>query len=169
DVPAIGETGGGRLVVAWPEYHGDDPGAGYAPRIAAQLDDGSFSPAWSPDDVRRGMESGFVGFVATAEGLRMFWLDGRELGRPGHDHGQHGSMRLRSVLIDDEGRQAGPSSVHDERTCECCKLGVGCSGGRRSRRIAIAARRRFATSTSPGLTSRRCASRTMGGRSPVVR
>jgi hypothetical protein len=127
-VPAIGETASGRTVVAWPETHGDDPSAGYAPRVSAQLDDGSFGPAWSPDDVRRGPESGFVAFVPTESGLHMFWLDGRELGGPGHAHAG-GTMQLRSVAIDDEGQQAGPSIVVDDRTCECCKLGVGLLGG----------------------------------------
>jgi hypothetical protein len=131
DVPAVGETASGRVVVAWPEYHGDDPAAGYGLRVAAALDDGSFGPAWSPDEVRRGPESGFSGFVTTAEGLRMFWLDGRDL-HGSSDGGSHGSgtMTLRSVLIDDEGRQLGPSIVLDARTCECCKLGVGLAGGR---------------------------------------
>lgn len=129
DVPAIGETASGRLVVAWPETHGDDPAAGHAPRVAAQLDDGSFGPAWSPDDVRRGPESGFVAFVSVPSGLHMFWLDGRDLGGPGHAH-EHarGSMQLRAVAIDDEGQQQGPSRIVDDRTCECCKLGVGLLG-----------------------------------------
>jgi hypothetical protein len=132
DVPAIGETASGRTIVAWPEYHGDDPAAGYAPRIAAQLDDGSFAPAWSPDDVRRGPESGFVAFVLAPAGLHMFWLDGRELHGHGHgagSAGSAGSMQLRSLVIDDDGLQAGPSSIVDARTCECCKLGVGLLGG----------------------------------------
>jgi hypothetical protein len=128
DVPAIGETASGRTVVAWSESHGDDPAAGYAPRVAAQQDDGSFGMAWSPDDIRRGPESGFVAFASAPDGLHMFWLDGRELGGPGHAHAG-GTMQLRSVAIDDEGQQAGPSSIVDERTCECCKLGVGLLGG----------------------------------------
>ncbi|HVH98293.1 MAG TPA: hypothetical protein VM869_06275 [Enhygromyxa sp.] len=123
DVPAVGETASGRTVVAWPEHHTDDPGAGRGLRLAAALDDGSFGPAWSPDDVRRGLESGFAGFVTTAAGLRLFYLDGRELGRGGQ-----GTMQLRSVAIDDDGQQQGPSVVLDERTCECCKLGVGLLG-----------------------------------------
>jgi hypothetical protein len=123
DVPAIGETTTGRTVVAWPEYHGDDPGAGHAPRVAAQLDDGSFGPAWSPDDVRRGPESGFVAFVSTPDALHMFWLDSREMGG-GHGHGHGGTMQLRHLTIDPDGAQAGPSRVVDDRTCECCKLAV---------------------------------------------
>jgi hypothetical protein len=127
DVPAVGETASGRTVVAWPEYHTDDPSVGRGVRVAAALDDGSFGPAWSPDDVRKGLESGFAGFVMTSEGLRLFWLDGRNFGRPG-DH--HGIMQLRSLLIDEEGQQQGPSIVLDEKTCECCKLGVGLLGDR---------------------------------------
>jgi hypothetical protein len=127
DVPAIGHTPSGDAVVAWLEYHADDPAAGYAARVAVQLDDGSFGPAWSPDDVRRGQESGYVTFVPTSDALHMFWLDGRELGG-GHD--QHGgTMQLRHLTIDAEGQQTGPSSVVDDRTCECCKLGVGLLGG----------------------------------------
>lgn len=128
DVAAVGETGTGRTIVAWPEYHTDDPSAGYGLRVAAQTDDGSFAPAWSPDAVRRGPESGFVRFIATSEGLRMFWLDGRELGgggHGGHGGGAGGTMQLRSALIDDDGHQIGASVVIDERTCECCKLDVG--------------------------------------------
>jgi hypothetical protein len=130
DVPAVGETASGRTVVAWPEYHADDPSLGYGVRVAAALDDGSFGPAWSPDDVRQGPESGFAGFVANSEGLRLFWLDGRNLGRPGEHHEHHGTMQLRSLLIDDDGQQQGPSVVIDDRTCECCKLGVGLLGER---------------------------------------
>src|SRR5690606_12222173 len=126
DVPAIGQTSSGRTVVAWPEYHTDDSGAGYGLRLAATLDDGSFGPAWSPDEIRRGPESGFAGFVTTPEGLRLFWLDGRELG--GHGERGRGTMQLRSLLIDEDGRQHGPSIVLDDRTCECCKLGVGLLG-----------------------------------------
>lgn len=124
DVPAIGETLSGRTVVAWPEYHSEDSGAGYGLQLAAALEDGSFGPAWSPDEIRRGPESGFAGFVTTSEGLRLFWLDGRDLGGPN----PRGTMRLRSLLIDDHGQQRGPSIVLDERTCECCKLGVGLLG-----------------------------------------
>ncbi|MFO7563508.1 MAG: hypothetical protein R6X02_12755 [Enhygromyxa sp.] len=132
DVPAIGHTPSGRAVVAWPEYHTDDSGTGYGLRLAAALEDGSFGPAWSPDEVRRGPESGFAGFVSSSAGLRLFWLDGRELHGPGHhdrhDHGGRGAMQLRSLLIDAEGQQQGPSVILDERTCECCKLGVGLLG-----------------------------------------
>ncbi|PRQ02522.1 hypothetical protein ENSA5_21670 [Enhygromyxa salina] len=127
DVPAVGETAAGRVVVAWPEHHTDDPAVGYGLRVAAQLDDGSFAPAWSPDEVRTGRESGFTGFVATPAGLRMFWLDGRDLGH-GHGAEGQGTMALRSVLIDDEGHQVGPSELLDGRTCECCKIGVGVVG-----------------------------------------
>jgi hypothetical protein len=57
----------------------------------------------------------------------MFWLDGRELVGA---HGQHGAnMQLRHLTIDADGLQAGPSSIVDDRTCECCKLGVGLFGG----------------------------------------
>lgn len=131
DVAAIGETAAGRMVVAWPEYHSDDRGFGYGLRVAAQREDGSFSPAWSPDDLRRGPESGFVRFIATPAGLRMVWLDGRELGGGGHQADQHdqpGTMQLRSVLLDDDGNQVGPSELLDDRTCECCKLDVGLIG-----------------------------------------
>jgi hypothetical protein len=122
DVPAVGHTLAGRTVVAWPEHHTDDPRGGYGLRLAAEREDGSFGPAWSPDEVGHGPESGFAGFVTSAGGLRLFWLDGRELGQP------RGTMKLRSVLIDEDGQQRGPSLVHDERTCECCKLGVGLLG-----------------------------------------
>lgn len=129
DTPAVAETAGGRIVVAWLEHHAQDPADGYAPRVAATRDDGSFGPAWSPDDVRRGPESGFVGFASTDAGLHMFWLDGRELG--GHAHaGGHGSMQLRTLLLDDDGAPVGPSKILDDRTCECCKLGVAAWGER---------------------------------------
>ncbi|MCA9696370.1 MAG: hypothetical protein KC431_02510, partial [Myxococcales bacterium] len=130
DVPAIGETASGRLVIAWPEHHGDDPVAGYGLRVVAATDVGGFAPPWSPDDVRRGPESGFAAFAMSGDALQLIWLDGRDLHGGGHgDHGSGGgTMALRSVAIDDEGRQQGPSQILDARTCECCKLGVGVLG-----------------------------------------
>jgi hypothetical protein len=137
DVPAVGETRSGRAVVAWPEHHGNDPAAGYGLRVAAATEDGRFSAEqqWSPDGVSEGPESGFAGFVDTEEGLRLVWLDGRELGGHG-GHGGHdglagagGTMQLRTALLDDEGQQVGPSEVLDPRTCECCKLGVSAFAG----------------------------------------
>ena len=138
DVPAVAETPSGRLVVAWPELHTDDPAGGYGLRIAAANDDGSFSPdrQWSPDGVRRGPESGFASFIDTPEGLWLVWLDGRELGGhgghgdDGHANGGAGTMQLRAARIDDDGQQLGPSTILDPRTCECCKLGAAAFRGR---------------------------------------
>jgi hypothetical protein len=70
-------------------------------------------------------EHGFVSMIPEGEGLRAFWLDGREMGAgetpPGHgEHASLGAMQLRSAALDADGR-VGPSEVLDDRVCECCQ------------------------------------------------
>jgi hypothetical protein len=55
-------------------------------------------------------EHGFVAFLPEGEGVRAFWLDGREMA-------EGGAMGLRTARID--GR-IGPEELLDDRVCECC-------------------------------------------------
>src|SRR5262249_49918704 len=69
-------------------------------------------------------EHGFVSLVPEGDGVRAFWLDGRDMA--GADsgptsqptaHAAMGSMALRTALI---GTSIGASEVLDPRVCECC-------------------------------------------------
>ena len=55
-------------------------------------------------------EHGFVSYVPEADGVRAFWLDGRQMA-------DGGDMTLRTAWV---GRQVGPGEVLDDRVCECC-------------------------------------------------
>ena len=110
DVPKVGVAGDGTLWAHWLAKLGDET---YAYGIfLARSDDGGAS--WSPQgllhDDTTPAEHGFVAYAAEGDALRAVWLDGREMpaGSP---------MGLRTALLADG---VGPSTVLDDRVCECC-------------------------------------------------
>jgi len=110
DFPAVAVSGDGSLIAHWLAMSGEETYA-YSIFLARSTDDGS---TWNPigilHDDASPTEHGFVSYVSEGEGLRAFWLDGRNMVR-------EGPMSLRTALIHDE---IGPSEVVDDRTCDCC-------------------------------------------------
>ena len=110
DLPAVAESGDGSLVAHWLAKTGEATYA-YSIFLARSVDGGS---TWTDlgrlDDDETATEHGFVSYVPETDGLRAFWLDGREMERGG-------DMGLRTALI---GETVGASELLDQRTCECC-------------------------------------------------
>ena len=110
DFPAVVEAGDGSLLAHWLAKTSDEIYA-YSIFLARSEDGGA---TWRQlgrlNDDQTPTEHGFVSYVAEGDGVRAFWLDGREMadGKP---------MTLRTALIGDT---AGPGEMLDERVCECC-------------------------------------------------
>lgn len=121
DFPALAEIPGGGLLVHWLERTGEDTYA-YGVRLARSLDRGqSWEPLGFLHDDLSPTEHGFVSFAPMAEGVRAFWLDGRDMAAGG-------PMALRTVLVagsaaafDERGQGPPSSTVLDGRVCECCQ------------------------------------------------
>jgi hypothetical protein len=64
------------------------------------------------DDVQA--EHGFVSYAPAPDGVRAFWLDGRETADAGHGMGQ---MTLRTAPV---GEAIASSQLLDESVCDCC-------------------------------------------------
>jgi hypothetical protein len=67
-------------------------------------------------------EHGFVSLVPENEGVRAFWLDGRNT--KGHGHEDHnsedGAMALYTAIIETDGKVLG-EKVIDNKVCDCCQ------------------------------------------------
>lgn len=122
DVPSIIQAKDGSLLAHWLQKSGADTYS-YDVMLARSTDAGK---TWKElgrlhdDDTKT--EHGFVSLLPEGDGVRAFWLDGREMKPPGEgedDHGHGGgNMTLRTALI--EGDAIGPSALLDMRVCECC-------------------------------------------------
>lgn len=118
DFPGVTAAGTGALIAHWLRRSGDEPYA-YDVVLMRSIDDGE---SWTElgklhdDDTRS--EHGFVSYVPTDEGVRAFWLDGRQTSG-GHDDEEPGSMTLRTAEIVDD--RIGPSELVDDRVCDCCQ------------------------------------------------
>ena len=122
DRPQLQELPDGGLVASWLETLGDDTYA-YGVQWAS-----TESPSQGPW-VRRGLlhddasasEHGFVSWLPSSDGLRAFWLDGRQMP-------SGGDMQLRTTWLDpsqgssDATSPGTPpvSTLLDDRVCECC-------------------------------------------------
>lgn len=120
DMPGVAAAGDGALVVWWLERNGESTYA-YGVRLARSGDEGAtWTPlGWLHDDLSP-TEHGFVSMAPAGDGLRAFWLDGRETldGRP---------MTLRTALVDET---VGASELVDEAVCDCCSTAaVSLDGG----------------------------------------
>ena len=114
DVPGAIRSSDGRIFAQWLEKLGDQTYA-YGIQLTVSRDDGK---SWEPigllhDDTSQ-VEHGFVSWVAVADGVRAFWLDGREM-VPSKD----GPMQLRTAVVTGHGEPP-TSFVLDDRVCECC-------------------------------------------------
>ncbi|MFQ5350238.1 MAG: hypothetical protein ACE5EG_07345 [Thermoanaerobaculia bacterium] len=110
DLPAAAESGDGSLVAHWLAKTAADAYA-YSIFLARSVDGGgTWTELGRLNDDDTPTEHGFVSYAAEADGLRAFWLDGREMG-------SGGPMGLRTALISET---VGASELLDERVCECC-------------------------------------------------
>jgi hypothetical protein len=122
DFPAVAEAADGSLVAHWLAKTGGDTYA-YGIHLARSTDGGA---TWKAigllHDDGIPAEHGFVSFVPEGQGLRAFWLDGRDT--PGG-----GAMALRTAVIS-AAATVGRSEVIDRRVCDCCQTGaaVGAAG-----------------------------------------
>ena len=114
DLPSLAQAADGTLIAHWLQKSAADTYA-YDVMLARSTDGGQ---TWQPlgpahDDATK-TEHGFVSLVPEPNGVRAFWLDGREMatGAPGL-----GKMTLRTALIGDS---VGQGAVLDEMVCECC-------------------------------------------------
>ena len=118
DFPELCVANDGSMFATWLQKSG--AGAySYDIGIARSDDEGrSWSMMGTLNDDRVLGEHGFVSLVPEGEqGVRAFWLDGREISGDGHSGEGGGDMQLRTTSIDTE---VHPSELMDERACECC-------------------------------------------------
>jgi len=114
DVPSVVRGPDGALVAHWLAKSGLGTHA-YDVQLARSRDDGAtWQALGTAHDDGTQTEHGFVSLLATAEGVRAFWLDGRAMGVSGEE----GSMTLRTALI---GSAVSARELLDDRVCECCQ------------------------------------------------
>ena len=110
DIPSVAIDAAGDLYAHWLAKTAADTYA-YSIFLARSVDGGeTWSPMGTLNDDATPTEHGFVSFVTQAEGVRAFWLDGRQMA-------DGGAMNVRTALLDQE---IGKSEVLDDRVCECC-------------------------------------------------
>ena len=121
DLPGIVEAQDGSLYAHWLSALGDETYA-YGVQLARSGDGGeSWShDGWLHDDTSL-QEHGFVSYVSLPEGVQAFWLDGRAMGDG------EGAMGLRTVTLG-SGPEAPPSTLLDDRVCECCATDAALTG-----------------------------------------
>jgi hypothetical protein len=113
DVPSIARGNDGALVAHWAETR---EGGKYAyDAVVARSTDGVTWKRLGPlHDDATPTEHGFVSLVADGASMRAFWLDGRATSNGG-------AMTLRTASV---GEAVGPSTVVDDRVCDCCSTAV---------------------------------------------
>lgn len=133
DVPSLigapGDESGADLYAHWPQKSGPDTYA-YDVVMARSADGGEHWKTIGPvhnDGTQT--EHGFVSLTPEQQGVRAFWLDGREMastedeahGGHGQDHdsGGPGAMTLRTAAISASG-EVTDRTLLDDRVCECC-------------------------------------------------
>lgn len=110
DLPALAIAEDGTLYAHWLAKTDEETYA-YSILLARSIDGGkTWTHLGRLNDDDTPTEHGFVAYTAEGEGIRAFWLDGREMveGKP---------MTLRTARI---GETVGVSEVLAERVCECC-------------------------------------------------
>lgn len=121
DFPGVARAADGSLTAHWLQKIDPSEPYAYGIQLARSTDGGA---TWTPagrlhsDDVPN--EHGFVAWVPEDEGLRAFWLDGREL------KGKDGAMTLRTAAV--QGKAAGDERI-DGRVCDCCQTDAALAAG----------------------------------------
>ena len=122
DLPAFVQAGDGTLFAHWLQKSADATYA-YDVVVARSTDRGeNWQTLGKVHDDQTNTEHGFVSFVTEKDGVRAFWLDGREMAGDESEDDPHGgatagSMALRTAHL---GSGIGESTVIDNRVCECC-------------------------------------------------
>lgn len=123
DFPGLAVGTDSALVAHWMRTTAD----AYEPVWTRSTDEGA---TWTalPSPFPSGLpgERGFVSYAAEAEGLRVFWLDGRDTGGGHHGHGA-GATALRTATL--SGAVFSAEQVVDARVCDCCATDTVVSGG----------------------------------------
>lgn len=119
DFPSAAEATSGAWAVHWLEKTEAKPYA-YHVRVSRSLDRGrTWSPPLTAHSDRSPVEHGFVAMIPDQdEGVRLAWLDGRQMAS---DSG--GSMSLRSARLRGDGTVA-DERLLDGRTCDCCQVAM---------------------------------------------
>jgi hypothetical protein len=142
DFPALAVSRRGWMLAGWPEKSGGGEYDYFLELARAAGPEGSWRRLGPAHEDRGGGEHGFVSFVPEGDGIRAFWLDGRDAA------GETGSMALRTALVADS---VGPSEVLDARVCDCCQTSAAVTSegpivafrdrsGKETRDIAVARR-----------------------------
>ncbi len=120
DVPGVVEDARGERFAHWLEKLGEGTYA-YGIPLARATAPGKWERLGLLHDDDSPTEHGFVSYVPlpadAGGGVQAFWLDGRAMAAAGSAVNL-GDMGLRTARISAEG--PGPSTLLDERTCECC-------------------------------------------------
>ncbi len=122
DTPGVAETAGGFLEAHWLERLGDSTYAYGVVLGRASAADPAFERLGLLHEDASPTEHGFVSWIPEGDGLRAFWLDGREMGtaEESEEEPAAGSMQLRTALVG-AGGKAGASELVDDQVCECCQ------------------------------------------------
>jgi len=110
DTPALAAAADGTLFSHWLAKTDAET---YAYSIfMARSDDGgeSWQTLGPLNDDDTPTEHGFVSYIAEGEGVRAFWLDGRQMA-------EGGDMAFRTAWV---GQDVEPAEILDDRVCECC-------------------------------------------------
>ena len=115
DFPGAIQAPDGSLVAHWLERSGEEKYA-YGVKLARSTDRGAtWTPAGSLHPPSGG-EHGFVSWVPEKDGVRGFWLDGREMKGESEENG---AMTLLTASFR-AGKTAGEQKI-DARVCSCCQ------------------------------------------------
>lgn len=124
DFPSVGVAADGALVAHWFRATPD----AYEFAMTRSVDHGAtWTPLQAPFPAGLAGERGFVSYTPEPDGLRVYWLDGRDI--TGGHHGAHaGATALRSARLGSAGFL--PDEVVDARTCDCCATDAVLANGR---------------------------------------
>src|SRR5688572_20657954 len=126
DFPSVTSDARGRLLAHWAAKSAGGTYA-YDVRLALSKDRGrTWKPLGTAHDDRTPTEHGFVSAVPERDGIRLFWLDGRETAVGSGGHGEGGAMALRTAFVGDA---VGKSDVLDRKVCDCCQTGAAATAG----------------------------------------
>lgn len=125
DFPSI-HAFGDLLVAHW-LWRGGEGTYDYGVRLSWSVDGGaSWAEPWTPHEDGTPTEHGFVSLFESGGAVWAAWLDGRAMVEPGGPM----SLRARSLPVSPAaGPAAGPETVVDDRTCECCQTDAAVADG----------------------------------------
>ena len=119
DFPGAVQAPDGSLVAHWLERSGEEKYA-YGVKLARSTNRGA---TWTPAGSLHppgGGEHGFVSWVPEKDGIRGFWLDGREMKGEGEEDGAMMLLTATASNGKTAGTVAGEEKI-DARVCSCCQ------------------------------------------------